>query len=143
MIDLVEARPPARRFAVHYDVCIFCGHCELNCTTKTGIANTPEYDLVTFERSSLVHSIDRELLLCDEPGCGSVIAPRRQIIHVAEQLGVKRFANPTLVIVADSQLGLADVGGGDEKAVHGMRPDGVKVICPKCRRTTVVKELWG
>lgn len=143
MNDLVEAEPPVRRFAVHYDVCIFCGHCELNCTTTTGIANTPEYDLVTFERSSLVGSIDRELLLCSEPACGVVIAPRRQILHVAEQLGAKRFANPTLLIVADGRLGLADVEGGHGEVVHGMRPDGVKVLCPKCRRTTLVKELWG
>jgi formate hydrogenlyase subunit 6/NADH:ubiquinone oxidoreductase subunit I len=143
MNDIVEAKPPVRRFVIHYDICIFCGHCELNCTTKTGITNTPEYDLVTFDRSSLVGSIDRELLLCSTPGCGAVIAPRRQILYVAEQLGVKRYANPTLHIVLDGQLGLADVEGTGEEVVNGMRPDGVKVICPKCRRTTLVKELWG
>jgi formate hydrogenlyase subunit 6/NADH:ubiquinone oxidoreductase subunit I len=143
MNDLTEMRPPVRRFVIHYDVCIFCGHCELNCTTKTGITNTPEYDLVTFDRNSLIESMDQELVLCSDPGCATVIAPRRQLLHVAEQLGVKRFANPTLIIVADSQLGLADVEGDHEEVLHGMRPDGVKVICPKCRRTTLVKELWG
>lgn len=140
MVDDVESSPPVRRFTVHYDVCVFCGHCELNCTTKTGIRNSTEYDLATLDRSSLFSSIEKELVLCNE--CGAVIAPRDHILWTADKLGTKRFANPTLTLVADGALGIVE-----ETAVTttdpGLRPDSVRVICARCRRTTVVGELWG
>ncbi|MBN1425362.1 4Fe-4S dicluster domain-containing protein [Candidatus Fermentibacteria bacterium] len=139
MIDDLAQSPPVRRFTIHYDVCIFCGHCELNCTTTTGIHNTTEYDMTTFDRASLVSSVEKELVLCE--GCGAVIAPREHILWSAEKLGAKQFANPTLALSSAGALGLVEPASA---SVHpGLRPDSVRVLCARCRRTTVVGELWG
>ncbi|MCU0611318.1 MAG: 4Fe-4S binding protein [Candidatus Eisenbacteria bacterium] len=140
MADDITCSPPVRRFTVHYDVCIFCGHCELNCTTKTGIRNSSEYDLATLDRSSLFSSIEKQLVLCE--GCGAIIAPRDHILWTADRLGTKRFANPTLALVSDGTLGIVAEATTDASD-PALRPNSVRVICAHCRRSTVVGELWG
>ncbi len=141
MVDDVSVSPPVRRFTIHYDVCIFCGHCELNCTTTTGIRNTNEYDLVTLDRSTLFSTVEKELVRCE--GCGAVIAPRDHIRWTAEKLGTKRFANPTLALMVDGTLGLVGEGSSPAPSDPTLRPSGVRVMCARCRRMTVVGELWG
>ena len=138
--DLVDKDPPVRRFTIHYDVCIFCGHCELNCTTRNGISNSEEFDLSTLDRRSLESSLEKELVLCSE--CGSVIATKDHILWVAEKLGPKQFAHPTLMLITDRELGLVeDVRG--HTVSRGLRPDGIRAMCPRCRRTVLVREMWG
>ena len=44
-----------------------------------------EWNLVTTDRKTVREAIDHELVVCE--GCGSVIAPRQQLIWVAEKLG--------------------------------------------------------
>lgn len=138
--DVLDAIPPSREFTIHYDICIFCGHCELNCTTEGGVHHTEEYDLSTLDRSSLENSVIKELVLCGE--CGKPIAPKEHILWVAERLGPKRYANPTLMLVAGRELGVVEEISGPAVA-EGMRADGVRAMCPACRRATIVKELWG
>lgn len=138
--DDLAARPPRRRLELHYDRCIFCGHCELNCTTRTGIRLTKEYDLACFDRSACVVRSECELLVCGT--CGALVGPRKHLLYVAERLGAKRYANPTLLLVADGEYGLVapEPRGGD----GGLRrEDLMRIICPRCRRTLVLQELWG
>lgn len=140
VIDDVRADPPVRRLVLHYDKCIFCGHCELNCTTEKGIRLGSEYDLACFDRSACIETIENELLVCEI--CGTVVGAKKQLLHVADRLGAKRYANPTLILVADGELGLAPA---DRKRGDGplTREDLMRVTCPGCRRTLVLQELWG
>ena len=139
--DDTDADPPVRRFELHYDKCIFCGQCELNCTTKTGVKLTKAWDLATFDRTECVERIEHPLVLCEV--CGAIVGTRKHLRWVAEQLGAKAYANPTLILAADGSMKLArpDAGRTAEPALA--RSDMMRVMCPACRRTTVVRELWG
>ena len=139
--DDVEADPPTRHFVLHYDKCIFCGQCELNCTTKEGIKLTKTYDLSTLDRSSLRETIDHELILCEV--CGVVVGTRKHLQWVAEKLGAKAYANPTLIVLADGSMKLAPKDSGRPEDPALARSDMMRVMCPSCRRTTVIRELWG
>jgi len=141
VIDQPDAAPPTRRIEQRWDKCIFCGQCELYCTTSEGIRLTKEYDLATLDRSSCVQSIEHELVLCEV--CGAIVGTRKHLCWVAERLGAKAYANPTLILTADGSMRLAarDAGRTDEPTLA--RSDMMRVQCPACRRTTVIRELWG
>ena len=140
IIDDPQADPPTRTLEQRYDKCIFCGQCELNCTTKRGIRLTKEYELATFDRADCVQKIEHELVLCEV--CGDVIGTRKHLLWVAEKLGAKAYANPTLIVSADR--GITMVPGPRGQAEPALaRNDMMRVLCPACRRTTVIHELWG
>ena len=139
--DDVDADPPMRHFVLRYDKCIFCGQCELNCTTKEGIKLTKEYDLATLDRSTLQTTIDHELILCEV--CGAIVGTPKHLRWVAEQLGAKAYANPTLIVLADGSMRLAAKDAGRSPSPALARNDMMRVLCPGCRRTTVIRELWG
>ncbi len=139
--DDPDAAPPMRHLSQHFDKCVFCGQCELNCTTKEGIKLSKIYDLSTLDRSTLTEQIEHELVLCEV--CGVIVGTRKHLRWVAEQLGAKAYANPTLIVAADGGMKLAVLDGGrrDEPALA--RNDMMRIMCPGCRRTMVVRELWG
>lgn len=139
--DDVEAAPPQRRFELRYDKCIFCGQCELNCTTKEGIKLSLIFDLATLDRSSCVESIEHDLVICEV--CGAIVGAAKHLQWVAEQLGAKAYANPTLIVATDGSMDLAphDAGRSGDPALP--RNDMMRIMCPACRRTAVVRELWG
>ena len=141
LTDDVEAAPPLRRLTIHTDACIFCGQCELNCTTEKGVKLTTEYNLACFDRATCRESVEKELVLCEV--CGAVIGCRDHLLWVAERLGAKRYANPTLILLADGDLGL--VGGESHRDPTRPidRSDTMRVLCNACRRTTVLRETWG
>ena len=139
--DDKDADPPTRRLELHYDKCIFCGQCELNCTTSGGVKLSKSYKLATLDRSECVERIEHELVICEV--CGAVVGTRKHLRWVAEKLGAKAYANPTLIVTSDGAMRLAakDAGRPGEPALA--RSDMMRVLCPACRRTTVVRELWG
>jgi formate hydrogenlyase subunit 6/NADH:ubiquinone oxidoreductase subunit I len=139
--DDTEADPPTRRFELRLDKCVFCGQCELNCTTEEGIRLTGTYDMSTLDRSECRERIEHELVLCEV--CGAVVGARKHLRWVAEQLGAKAYANPTLIVTSDGAMRLAtpDAGRHGEPALA--RSDMMRVLCPACRRTNVIRELWG
>jgi hydrogenase-4 component H len=140
VVDDVNAEPPTRRLTLHYDKCIFCGQCELYCTTKEGIKLTKQYDLAGFDRSAFRESIEHELVICQS--CGAIVGTRKHLAWVAEKLGAKAYANPTLIVSADGAMSLAEpVATGTRSSLA--RNDMMRVLCPDCRRTIVVRELWG
>lgn len=138
--DDLAHRPPVRRLELHYDRCIFCGHCELNCTTKKGVQLGKQYDLGCFDRSACVETIENELVLCE--ACGAIVGARKHLLWVGEQLGAKRYANPTLILIAEGEYGLVEP---DRRPDGGRlrREDLMRVTCPRCRRVLVLQELWG
>jgi len=139
--DDVQADPPTRRLELHYDKCIFCGQCELNCTTKEGVKLSRIYDMATLDRHQCVESIEHELVLCEV--CGEIVGTRKHLRWVAEQLGAKAYANPTLIVAADGGITLAPPDAGRPGEPVLARSDMMRVMCPACRRTTVLRELWG
>jgi len=141
VIDDLTGNPPMRRLVLHYDRCIFCGHCELNCTTAKGIRLGKEYDLACFDRSACVQAVENELVLCET--CGALIGAKRHLLFVADQLGAKHYANPTLIAVADSELGLSKTNGKRSSHEPLKHEDLMRATCTRCRRTLVLQELWG
>jgi hydrogenase-4 component H len=141
VVDDVQADPPTRRLHLHYDKCIFCGQCELNCTTSEGVLLSKTYDMTTFDRGECVESIEHELVLCEV--CGAIIGARKHLRWVAEQLGAKAYANPTLILTADGAMKLAAKDAGRPGEPTLARSDIMRVLCPACRRTVVIRELWG
>ncbi len=137
--DRVEASPPVRRLELRYDNCIFCGHCELNCSTQLGIRLGKEYDLACFDRTTCIEAVEKELALCEI--CGSVVAPSDQLAFLADRLGAKAYGHPTMILAAAQRLGLTwpDGNGGGEV----VREDVMSITCVGCRRTILMREAWG
>ncbi len=141
VIDDAKAKTPVRILELRLDKCVFCGQCELNCTTEKGIQLTKTYDMSTFDRSECVQKIEHELVLCEV--CGAVVGTKKHLRWVAEQLGAKAYANPTLIISADGSMSLSPTGAARPGEPTLARNDMMRIMCPACRRTTVVRELWG
>ena len=88
-----------------------------------------------------METIENELVVCGV--CGAVVGARKHLLFVANRLGAKRYANPTLMAVTDDELGLTVRGDGRDKDKPLTREDLMEVTCPKCRRALVLQELWG
>jgi len=139
--DDTNADPPVRRLDLHIAACIFCGQCELNCTTEKGIRLSTEFDLACFDRTKCIESVEKALVLCEV--CGATIGTREHLLWVAERLGAKRYANPTLILLADGELGLVGREARRDPGRPLDRSDTLRVLCPTCRRTAVLRESWG
>ena len=141
VIDRTGDAPATRVLEQRSDKCVFCGQCELNCTTTKGIRLTKTYDMSTLDRAECVERIEHELVLCEV--CGAIVGAAKHLRWVAEQLGAKAYANPTLIISADGGMRLASRDAGRPGEPTLARSDMMRVMCPACRRTTVLRELWG
>jgi len=137
MVDDTESSPPMRRFVLHYDRCIFCGHCHYNCTTEDGICQTRAYDLATFDRSASLTRMEKELLVCEK--CGEVIGAIDHVKWVAEKLGPKAYANTSLALTLEGQLVTAPQPSQPAGAQVD-RSDIMRVLCPHCRRLVIFSE---
>ncbi len=141
VVDDLSRRPPTRRLVLHYDKCIFCGHCELNCSTQKGVRLGKEYDLACFDRSQCVQTVENELVICET--CGAVVGAKKHLLFVAARLGAKRYANPALLVLAEAELGLCQPSPPRDPLAPMIRENLMRVTCPRCRRTLVLQELWG
>ncbi|MBM4017496.1 MAG: 4Fe-4S dicluster domain-containing protein [Planctomycetes bacterium] len=139
--DDVSSDPPMRRFEQYWAACIFCGQCQLNCTTEKGVRLTSEWDLACFDRTGCIESVEKPLVLCEV--CRSVIGCRDHLLWVAERLGAKRYANPTLILLADGEMGLVGAPTPRDPDRPLDRGDTLRVLCPSCRRAAVLREAWG
>ena len=133
VIDDVASSPPVRRLVQHLDACIWCGQCERYCPTQQGIRLSNEYDCAGFCPQDFEERVEKELLLCEV--CGEVIAPVDQLRWLGRRLGPIAFANPTLMMVTQRDLGVVDPGVRSEDA-EVLRSDRLALQCPKCRRKT-------
>ncbi|HUS91550.1 MAG TPA: 4Fe-4S binding protein [Phycisphaerae bacterium] len=139
--DSTDNGSPKRVIEQRWDKCIFCGQCELNCTTKEGIRLTRQYSLATLDRSQCRQQVEHELVLCEV--CGAIVGTIKHLRWVAERLGAKAYANPTLIVLSDGGMKLAAPAAARTEAPALPRSDMMRVQCPACRRTTVIRELWG
>lgn len=142
VVDDVEAKPPVRRIVRHHDECIFCGSCHYYCTTGDGVVLTEEYDLSCLDRAEARVSIEKELYLCEH--CGGPITTKDHIRWLSRKIGAKRFSNPTLIVALQRELGVAaDEPSAPKGKVSADRDDIMRLLCPKCRREVVIREVWG
>ncbi len=140
-VDDVTSTPPVRRLTIHHDECIFCGQCELYCTTEKGVTQTHDYDLATFDRTEVRESVEKELVLCEV--CGAVVGAKEHLRWIARKLGAKAYANPTLILIAGEDFAPAVKESPRPKGAAPDRADLMRVLCPKCRREILVEDLWG
>ena len=141
-IDDPDAPTPTRTLIRRDDICIFCGQCQDMCTTERGIECANEYELSTLDRATCAVSIQKELVLCDM--CRAIITTKDHLRWLAKKLGAKRYANPTLMLIAEerteSQPAATTLPRPDISADRG---DIIRVLCPHCRRHVLVREAWG
>ena len=132
--DQVKGNNP-KRIMYHYtDTCIFCGMCEAACPADhEGIKLSNEWDLAFFDRSKAHETIEKELAICEI--CGTAVACKDHLTHIAQKLGELSYSNPTLYLSRLKGLGVID-----ENILpftkDNSRSDRVKILCAPCRRQT-------
>jgi len=139
--DRAGGTPPLRTIIRHDDRCVFCGQCQDLCTTGKGIECTNEYDLATFNRATCAVSVQKELVLCEK--CGAVLTTREHLRWLAQRLGSRRYANPTLILIADKELGLLRHESPRPPEEPAGRADLLRILCVACRREVLIREMWG
>lgn len=140
VIDKLDQIPPVRAIVRYHDRCVFCGLCEEDCTTEDGIHLTNEYDLSCFDRADCIVALEKPLAICEM--CGVPIATYAHLKWVAEHVGGRRFANPTLALTVEPRPALEPISPRDPDRPAG-RSDILRVLCPNCRRTVILTEVWG
>lgn len=141
IIDDLAATPPSRKVLWHFDQCIYCGQCERLCSTKEGVKLTLEYDLATTDRGVLSGGVTKDLVVCEE--CGTVIAPRAQLLWLIRRLGPLSSGNFNLIYTAQKDLHLAEDVSSGLGADNVSRSDLYRILCPKCRHLVLVFNQTG
>ncbi len=129
---------PVRKMELRYDMCNFCGNCEVHCITEKGVQLTKQYDLALFDRKLAVESIEKELVICEL--CGVIVSTKDHLRWLAKRLGTLAYGNPTLLLTSQRELIPVKSGKAGKKL---RRPDIMKIVCPKCRRDVMIKDIWG
>jgi formate hydrogenlyase subunit 6/NADH:ubiquinone oxidoreductase subunit I len=128
------------RREIHYqERCIYCGQCVAYCTTKEGIKHTQEYDLAQITKEGYDNAIEKELILCER--CGEVITTRAHLLWIAQRVGELAYANPNLFLVLSQEYGEELMYRHSDTAPY--RSEHLQFLCPACRRTVYLKEIWG
>lgn len=132
-----------RTLIVHWDICIFCGQCQVNCITGKGIMLSNDFDLATTgKRQELKDEVKKEFLACE--CCGENIACIDHVIWTARKLGPLIFSNASLMLYYLKNLGLSlsfrdTPEKFSAKEEDLLRSDRIKLLCPRCRREAVIK----
>ncbi|MEA1913187.1 MAG: 4Fe-4S binding protein [candidate division WOR-3 bacterium] len=130
-----------RKICLRYDICILCGQCVSHCTTGKGIIYTNKYSKNTLDRSEIINEVEDELVLCEK--CGKVITTKKHLEWIADRIGEKAFANPTLMLLRYKEMGISppdEEFKNLKEPQEFLREDTYKVLCPDCRRAAWMKE---
>jgi len=136
--SVLERKQVDRRLTVRYDKCNFCGNCEVHCITGEGIKLNQEYSLSVLDRNLAFEYIEHDLIYCDL--CQSVLTTRKHLLWIYRKLGLLAWGNPTLLITAQRELQPVQPGLPGEEL---RRPDIFKVLCPRCRKRVMMKDIEG
>ncbi len=127
-----------RRIRFRYDICQLCGQCGALCTTGVGIEFTNEYAKNTLNRDEAINEVEDEIVICEK--CGEPITTVKHLKWIADKIGEKAYANPTLLLVKLREDGIITEDKDLEEMVEMMREDIYKILCPDCRRASYMKE---
>jgi hydrogenase-4 component H len=127
-----------RKVRFRYDICLLCGQCGALCTTGKGIEYTNKYAKNTFDRSEVFQEVEDELVECEK--CGKIITTKRHLNWIADRLGEKAYANPTIILTKQVQMSVADEERKLRNTCEFSREDWYKILCPDCRRAAWMKE---
>ncbi len=141
MEEDLTAEPPVRRIILNYYTCIFCGNCEVCCTTGESISLSKTWDLATLDRFSEVETHEFELQMCEK--CGEVIGTKKHLLWLYEKLGPLAYTNPSVLLAKSNEL----VKGREEveqlpkpqQAAEATTPDFMRILCPKCKCEVNIK----
>lgn len=136
-----DAKTGIRTISRDYGTCIFCGKCEEHCITGKGVKlSDEEYELACFDRSVLIETQERELLICDN--CGAIITTKDHMRFIHEKLGPKAYSSILNLNMLNERLQLAR---GEDVAVtiqDGLkRKDMFSTLCPNCNQKIQIKNL--
>lgn len=142
-IELIDEPATATRKIIwHYDDCIFCGQCEVVCITEKGVHLSDEYDLATFDRSSLFSEQKKELLLCEK--CEQVIGTKKHLLWLARKLGPLAYSNFPLILTVQRELEIVkEIPLEPVPDEPVSRCDIFRILCPKCRRQSLLFDQYG
>ena len=124
-----------------YGTCIFCGKCEEHCITGDGVKlSDEEFDLACFNRSVLIETQERELLLCDS--CGAIITTKDHMRFIHEKLGPKAYSSIMNLNMLNERLQMARAEDIQTKIIDGLkRKDMFNTLCPNCNRKVQIENL--
>jgi hydrogenase-4 component H len=129
-----------KRREIHdQEKCVYCGQCVLYCTTKEGIRHTTEYDLAQTDKEGYENAIEDDLVVCER--CGEVITTRAHLRWIAKRVGELAYANPSLFLILAQDFGEEVVP--KTRGVAPYRSEHLRFLCPDCRRTVYLQEIWG
>ena len=131
-VDDLEADPPVRRITHLPYACIFCGNCQDNCTTETGIKLSSEWDLATLDKESTAETHEFELQLCEK--CGATIGAKKHLIWLYEKLGPLAYTNPSLLLAKSGELSTKPLDSQQQPEKDIQTSDFMRILCPKCKR---------
>jgi len=133
MVDDLEADPPVRRITHRFDACIFCGNCQDNCTTETGIELSDKWDLATLDKESIPETHEFELQMCEK--CGELIGAKKHLVWLYEKLGPLAYTNPSLLIAKSGELLTQpqDIQEQPQPDRAAETSDFMRILCPKCK----------
>ena len=136
-----DAKTGIRTISRDYGACIFCGKCEEHCITGKGVKlSDEEYELACFDRSVLIETQERELLICDN--CGAIITTKDHMRFIHEKLGPKAYSSILNLNMLNERLQMAR---GEDVVVtiqDGLkRKDMFSTLCPNCNRKVQIKSL--
>lgn len=139
--DNLNQEFPAREVIWHYDLCVFCGQCERLCTTKKGVKLSLEYDLAATDRTTLFSKVEKEFLLCED--CGSVVAPKAQLVWLLKKLGPIASGNFNIIYTSQNNLEISEDLSSGLTSKELQRTDLYRILCPKCRHLVLVFNQTG
>ncbi|MHC4194085.1 MAG: 4Fe-4S dicluster domain-containing protein [Planctomycetota bacterium] len=133
MEDDLEADAPVRRITHRSYACVFCGNCQDNCTTETGIKLSDQWDLATLDKQENIETHDFELQMCEK--CGELIGARKHLIWLYEKLGPLAYTNPSLLLAKSGELSTKPQQAIEEaeKEQEIQTRDFMLILCPKCK----------
>ena len=132
MVDDFDADPPVRIITHRPYACIFCGNCEANCTTKTGIKLSNQWDLANIDKESTIENHEYELQMCEK--CGAFVGTKKHLAWLYEKLGPLAYTNPSLLIAKSGELTTepqTQAEGHIEQ--DAQTSDFMKILCPVCK----------
>lgn len=131
MVDDLKADPPVRIITHRPYACIFCGNCEANCTTKTGIQLSHQWDLATIDKESTIETHEYELQMCEK--CGALVGTKKHLAWLYEKLGPLAYTNPSLLIAKSGGLITRPQPQGEQTQQDAQTSDFMKILCPVCK----------